>query len=502
MSGINLNVAPHNLYPSVTEFWGWKEGGKVKSVKKRWFVLVPQKLYYFASPTAPSAKGCIDINANTIITEREDLHVSQEKYYVAIDSNNTKNSRCFLIYVNSDNTLQNTILSPLRKMQESLQPKVKKSELGGKPVVPNLSAITTDSLIQSQTKMSAWKQGRPSYDKTKQSLMSPRKFSPRTPNSPHSPNAPTSPRSNYNSIIIIEEKNTFKPAENYKELKIKVQEFCSEFDWFEDVESYFNEWLNTMLKGSSRLRRSLEAFVWDNGKRIRFVITGVISDIIVNALEYCYAEGMNQSEIDILDECSTSNASEKASVWIDLSDNCACDWGWNVSHTDYTLIRRVLLNKKEECNTVMNWLQMLNAKYVSIGMNSNEDSLFSSLTVDVQESNRKYIHELFTSYNETVPIVFVDSIIQHDGSCTAEVVLSTKKALELLIGLNNPNQSIVDVLCNFVKPGKQYLHLFNNLQTKFGKIDSIRYGLLKKNCGRDLYVEGSTLSFGFLLAKY
>lgn len=81
-----LHVSVKQLQPALFEGWGKKQGGSVKTWKKRWFVLKPDRLWYFASRTATDAKGYIELPPGTEIKD-----VSQpKKMMFSINSRNTK----------------------------------------------------------------------------------------------------------------------------------------------------------------------------------------------------------------------------------------------------------------------------------------------------------------------------------------------------------------------------------------------------------------------------
>ncbi|ELP85323.1 hypothetical protein EIN_085650 [Entamoeba invadens IP1] len=77
--------------PVISSFWAFKQGGSVKTTKKRYFVLKANKLFYYESEnTSVEPKGCIYLSSTTVLKERTDLHVEKQKYYVSITSHNDK----------------------------------------------------------------------------------------------------------------------------------------------------------------------------------------------------------------------------------------------------------------------------------------------------------------------------------------------------------------------------------------------------------------------------
>ncbi|EMD48483.1 PH domain containing protein [Entamoeba histolytica KU27] len=112
-----LKISVESLRPALFEGWGKKQGGSVKTWKKRWFVLKDNRLWYFASKTAEEAKGFIELPPGT-----ETRDVSQNKKFMfSINSRNTKGSRVF--YIVTENSVDHaTFFDAVRKVLNKSSP--------------------------------------------------------------------------------------------------------------------------------------------------------------------------------------------------------------------------------------------------------------------------------------------------------------------------------------------------------------------------------------------
>jgi hypothetical protein len=69
---MNIKVSVASLRPSDFEGYMTKQGGKIKTWKKRWFVLKGNFLHYFKTKKDKDVTGTIDVNQITLIKTQED----------------------------------------------------------------------------------------------------------------------------------------------------------------------------------------------------------------------------------------------------------------------------------------------------------------------------------------------------------------------------------------------------------------------------------------------
>ncbi|EDR25015.1 hypothetical protein EDI_193320 [Entamoeba dispar SAW760] len=492
MSENTLHITANSIDPQISVFWGWKEGGKVKTIKRRWFVLTTNKLFYFTSQNATEAKGCIQISPSTIIKEREDLHVAKEKYYVSINSFNDKGQREFLIYVSNDRTLQSQIIQPITKMIQSFKkfvPSVKVNKINISQIkIP--SNVASDIVYSPKEKTTTWSTGRPSYCKTHNFSLTPRqRGGPQTPLFPS---------------IKLDESNYY--PHSYIEMLEKLHEVTNSFEWFKDCGDYFFNWFNTVLKDTNKTKRTVEVYVQHDLRELTFIITGSISDIIFNLLDFCYEQGLSQNEIDLLDEISRYESSQNASVWMDITADCETDWGWMIHGCEKPILRRVCVNLKEECEKYSEWLKSIESNSISMGRNSNTEFNVSSFEVKCEKNMRKNLHQMFELTGELLPVKLVNASLESCGDCFGRVTMNKKAFVQASVCMRDIKQELMDSLCNCVRVKDEHIKIIENLETKLGRINSVVYQFLKNNIMKGtpiegMYLEGNTLHFGFILGK-
>jgi len=80
-----MRISPKTLFPQLKTGYMVKEGGRYKSWKKRYFVLIPGRLWYFETPESTEAKGFMDISGTDKVETDTDTIFS----FVGIDKNNS-----------------------------------------------------------------------------------------------------------------------------------------------------------------------------------------------------------------------------------------------------------------------------------------------------------------------------------------------------------------------------------------------------------------------------
>ncbi|ELP88435.1 hypothetical protein EIN_229680 [Entamoeba invadens IP1] len=91
-----MSVSVSSLMPADLTQWGKKEGGSVKSWKKRFFVLKNKNLWYFESETSSSEVGKIELTAESQVLDKS----SGQKFMLGILAKDKNNKdRLFLIEV-------------------------------------------------------------------------------------------------------------------------------------------------------------------------------------------------------------------------------------------------------------------------------------------------------------------------------------------------------------------------------------------------------------------
>jgi len=92
-----LQVSVASLEPHDKDGFLTKQGGAIKTWKRRWFVLKGSKLWYFKSKTDTSAKGFIELEATTLVRD-ESANNKKKKTMFSIQARGLKGRRVFMMY--------------------------------------------------------------------------------------------------------------------------------------------------------------------------------------------------------------------------------------------------------------------------------------------------------------------------------------------------------------------------------------------------------------------
>ena len=91
-----LQVSVASLEPHDKDGFLTKQGGAIKTWKRRWFVLKGNKLWYFKTKTDTVAKGFIELEATTLIRD-ESATSKKKKPMFSIQARGVKGRRVFMI---------------------------------------------------------------------------------------------------------------------------------------------------------------------------------------------------------------------------------------------------------------------------------------------------------------------------------------------------------------------------------------------------------------------
>ncbi|ELP92688.1 PH domain containing protein, partial [Entamoeba invadens IP1] len=275
----SLHVSVESLRPNLYEGWGKKQGGAVKTWKKRWFVLKENRLWYFASKTATSAKGFIELIPGT---ETKDVS-ENKKFMFSINSRNLKGPRVFFIV--TENSIDH----------ESFFNAVRKALTKTTPTAP---AVTT------QTNVS-------------------------TPNAPQNsasaaPQAPvvaTAPVTQNTTSVSIQGALQAKcdGRKNIAKVKAKIPWLQAEG---ENVVEFWKYWMDSTpqpdaLEPGQSIQYML--VVSGNTDKLSWRVYGPQGALIQNMVDFFWNVGAPDEEIDHLNSLGCQINPSEIGSWIDMS---------------------------------------------------------------------------------------------------------------------------------------------------------------------------------------
>ncbi|ELP85322.1 hypothetical protein EIN_085640 [Entamoeba invadens IP1] len=354
-----------------------------------------------------------------------------------------------------------------------------------------------------------------------------------SPKSPRSANAPGSPRGGWASkrpktiqsltprfsltarkpemlsprIEPIKISDNISMSSCYQDVLQNLLELGDAFTWFSKAQEYFFNWFRTVLKDTEQSKRSFELYVQSDMKKITFAITGRVKDVLNGLLEYCYAEELPQNEIELIKELGGMSTTQTAMTWMDVTDQNAVDWGWQILECSKLAVRNASLNKKEEQQTVLEWVTKTRQKTVDLGRNTRVLFPVSTISSKVDKDNRDVLHEIFDLCGENLPMKIVNASVGGCSDCYGRITLNEEMAIEASAVMLNVNQDLMDAICSSYPIGALNTKRIESLQSRFGQIQdvifqSLGHETLVGSKIQGLYEEGNTLHFGFSLGKY
>ena len=312
-----LKVSADSLRPALFEGWGKKQGGSVKTWKKRWFILKETKLWYFAGKSDEEAKGFIELPPGTEIRD-----VSQNKKFMfSINSRNTKGSRVF--YIVTDTSIEHTgffeaVKKVLTKSNASTLPQV--SAPITTPAAPQSVPITQPepSVSMAQTTMPVATQ----------------------------PNG-----------IMTEQNGSSGNSgrKNIEKIKAKISWLQVEG---ENVVEFWKYWMDSTPQIDSLDPGQTIQFmlvVSGNTEKLSWRVSGPQGALIQNMVDFFWNVGAPDEEIDHLNNLGCQINPSEIGSWIDMSVMNGMDGGWFFKGELTNDIIKDCVDKCEYADRLVGW---------------------------------------------------------------------------------------------------------------------------------------------------
>jgi len=100
----DIKVSAESLKPNTKEGWLTKQGGSIKSWKRRYCILKDSKLYYFKGPKEPVFQGRVDLESNSLVKE-EPPNKEKKKNLISV----TTSKRVFFMYPDTKEEVQSWV---------------------------------------------------------------------------------------------------------------------------------------------------------------------------------------------------------------------------------------------------------------------------------------------------------------------------------------------------------------------------------------------------------
>jgi len=286
-----LQVSVASLEPHDKDGFLTKQGGAIKTWKRRWFVLKGSKLWYFKSKTDTSAKGFIELEATTLVRD-ESANSKKKKTMFSIQARGLKGRRVFMMYPDSQQEQKEWI--------EAIRRNIAACSSGGfaKPgeaqVDGTTPAVTTPGDVH-------------------QIVQQPPVATPMAPPQA-TPVAPVVDASSVRGRVF----NARTAVPFLREDESKVLEFWQ--IWSESIPQ----------KAEMTPGQSMEFIIATSADmdKLTWRVSGPQNIFIQKMVDFFWNVGAPETEIDRLNDVGALINPVKIGSWIDMSGKCGMDGGW------------------------------------------------------------------------------------------------------------------------------------------------------------------------------
>jgi len=296
-----LQVSVASLEPHDKDGFLTKQGGAIKTWKRRWFVLKGSKLWYFKSRTDTQAKGFIELEAGTLVREEDN---KKKKTMFSIQARGLKGRRVFMMYPDTQQETTEWI--------EAIRKNIAACSAGGfaKPATEQMpsavpAAAPTQMVQADPTQPMAMPAGA-----TAQPVPTATAAMPATT----MPVMPVLDASSVRGRVF----NARTAVPFLREDESKVLEFWQ--IWSESIPQK-----TEMTPG-----QSMEFIIATSAEmdKLTWRVSGPQNIFIQKMVDFFWNVGAPETEIDRLNDVGALINPVKIGSWIDMSSRCGMDGGW------------------------------------------------------------------------------------------------------------------------------------------------------------------------------
>jgi len=280
-----LQVSVASLEPHDFEGYLTKQGGAIKTWKRRWFVLKGTKLWYFKGKTDLSAKGFIELEATTLV--RDESANKKKKTMFSIQARGLKGRRVFMMY---PDTQQETTawIEAIRK---------------------NIAACSAPTYSTNAPEEAA-----PAGLATQDVQSKPVEATAATTNTCPAPVTPVLDASSVRGRVF----NARTAVPFLREDDSKVLEFWQ--IWSESIPQKNEMSLGQSMEFTIATSADMDKLTWR--------VSGPQNIFIQKMVDFFWNVGAPETEIDRLNDVGALINPVKIGSWIDMSGKCGMDGGW------------------------------------------------------------------------------------------------------------------------------------------------------------------------------
>ncbi|KAF2068090.1 hypothetical protein CYY_010584, partial [Polysphondylium violaceum] len=448
-------VSVSQLAPSDREGWLTKQGGSIRTWRRRWFVLKGKKLFYFKNKSDIEATGLIELEANSIVKEEKDRD-KKKKYMFTVATF----KRTFFIYAETEQDMKQWMDAIKRNIDgdgikstgEVTSPKI--SSTGGETSTsPKSQGVSVEKQL--------------------------------------SASSPRSKISNAKSVIPF-----------LREEDSKVLEFWQ--IWLESIPPQSDLSSGTSIEFHVATSIDMQKLTWRTA--------GPQNIFIQKMVDFFWNVGAPESEIDRLNDVGAIINPVKIGSWIDMSDKGGMDGGW---YFPVDIPLKLAIEASDEGEPTRKLAEWAEANEVSNCYSVGRDMGAApprQTEIRLKLPGPDFIAQLnlavdaFKTFEfPQIPPNALDILRQNSsglesaGLCLS-VITSSEGFVRLGLLIPKPSREVVSQLCEFGQANKERISKFETALGGAGPA-FVEFQYLQKGFGYTVYKEGFDIVFHYFVGE-
>ncbi|EGG18905.1 pleckstrin domain-containing protein [Cavenderia fasciculata] len=445
-----LMVSVAQLAPADREGWLTKQGGAIKTWRRRWFVLKGKKLYYFKNKTDVEATGLIEFEPDSFVKDERDKD-KKKKFMFSLGTS----KRVYYIYAEVESDMKQWIESIRRAFGGE----------GGSATRVDQSATKPAGVVE---------QPKPQNG---------------TPEKPASSTGPRSRISNAKSVIPF-----------LRDEDSKVLEFWQ--IWSESIPPQSDLQSGTSIEFHVATSIDMQKLTWRTA--------GPQNIFIQKMVDFFWNVGAPETEIDRLNDVGALINPVKIGSWIDMSDKGGMDGGWYFPVDIPLKLAIEASDIGEPTRKLAEWAEsndVLNCYSVGRDMGAappRQTEIRLKLPGPDFSTQLNLAIDAFKSFGfPQLPGPALDILRQGSsemGGLCLSVITSSEGFVRLGLLVPKPSREVVNQLCDYGQANKERITKFEQSLGGVGPA-YVEYQYLQKGFGYTVYKEGFDIVFHYFVGE-
>eukprot|EP01133_Synstelium_polycarpum_P008145 gene8145-9561_t len=444
-----LMVSVAQLAPSDREGWLTKQGGAIKTWRRRWFVLKGKKLYYFKNKTDTEATGMIEFEPDSFIKDERDKD-KKKKFMFSLGTS----KRVYYIYADSETDMKQWIESVRRNFGDSSNGSISPSTSS-----KSLSTVETTPKTNGNV------------------------------DRPVNASSPRSKISNAKSIIPF-----------LRDEESKVLEFWQ--IWSESIPPQGDLQSGTSIEFHVATSIDMQKLTWRTA--------GPQNIFIQKMVDFFWNVGAPETEIDRLNDVGALINPVKIGSWIDMSDKGGMDGGWYFPVDIPLKLAIEASDAGEPTRKLAEWAEandVLNCYSVGRDMGAappRQTEIRLKLPGPDFLAQLNLAIDAFKTFGfPAMPAPALEILragSTETGGLCLSVITSSEGFVRLGLLVPKPTREVVSQLCDYGQANKERITKF---EASLGGVGPayVEYQYLQKGFGYTVYKEGFDIVFHYFVGE-